>query len=323
MYSSIPAYYFPSTVFLIDDDAALLSTLLLKLEKNSSYQTSTKPLEGLTLLQNTEPLQINSPECVDSLEEEETNRYLLNPDFSAHLKWLENDRRFREITVLIIDYTMPEINGIDLVAQLKDKPFKKILLTGEADETIAINAFNAGLIDRYLTKTVGMYPTLNTYIKELQQTYFIEQSHSLFNFVLPKNRITQEATFKKVFQTLIQKNNIVEYYLVNHQGAFLLSDAQGKMYYLDILSETDLNTYIDIAIGNEAPQHLIDSLRNHSAMPFFLNEADQQKPVKEWDLQPAQVIERNSGRVYYHLTPLSEGQYTQVSQMLTWASYQK
>jgi CheY-like chemotaxis protein len=311
MPNEIAAYYFPSTVFLIDDDAALLSTLLLKLEKTSFYRTSSMPFEALKVLQNTSSLNIAPPQFMDpiEIEEDEANHCVLNLDFNSHLKWLESDRRFQEISVLIVDYTMPGINGIDLVTQLKDKSFKKILLTGEPDQGIAIRAFNEGLIDRYLTKTIDMYSTLNAYIKELQLAYFMEQSASLFNFVAPQNQIAQNDTFKKIFQATIQQLNIVEYYLVNRSGAFLLLDPKGKMYYLDVQSEYNLVAYTDIALGNDAPQAIIARLQNRTAMPIFLNEADEQKTVEDWNLQPAHAIEGSQGKIYYCVLALSTGQY--------------
>jgi CheY-like chemotaxis protein len=54
--------------------------------------------------------------------------------------------RFNNIAVLVVDYSMPTINGIEFCKQLGDKHVYKILLTAEADSDIAINAFNDGII---------------------------------------------------------------------------------------------------------------------------------------------------------------------------------
>jgi CheY-like chemotaxis protein len=319
----LPAYCFPSTVFLIDDDAVLLSTLLLKLEKGNFHQTSSKPLEALSFLKTYESAPIKLPHLMDAIESDETDRAVLDLNFNSYLKCLETAERFKEISVLIVDYTMPEINGVDLITQLKDKPFKKILLTGELDQGIAVRAFNDGLIDRYISKNTDIFPLLNTYVKELQIAYFAEKSKDLFNFVIPAHQIAQTEAFKKIFQSLLEKHKIVEYYLLNHTGAFLLLDAQGKMYYLALQSEADLIHYADIAIDNEASPTTINALKDRKSMPVFMSEMDHHKSVEGWNLQTIQPLQIDSNNLlYYSFFELSPEQYQTDKPIVSLANYQ-
>ena len=52
-----------------------------------------------------------------------------------------------------MDIRMPEVDGIEFLASIRGVACTKILLTGAAGETEAVDAFNAGLIDFYLKKT--------------------------------------------------------------------------------------------------------------------------------------------------------------------------
>lgn len=59
-----------------------------------------------------------------------------------------------DICLVITDQRMPEMEGTEILARVKEmKPIcKKILLTGYADITAAIDAINKGSVDRYFSK---------------------------------------------------------------------------------------------------------------------------------------------------------------------------
>lgn len=66
--------------------------------------------------------------------------------------WARNTERFAFTRVSVIDYVMPQLNGLDVLAQLREWRAKRILLTARVQESIAIAGFNAGLIHRFLSK---------------------------------------------------------------------------------------------------------------------------------------------------------------------------
>ena len=71
-----------------------------------------------------------------------------------------NKDRFNDVSVIIVDYYMDEMNGIEVCETLSKHPAKKILLTGGADkENIAIDAFNKGIIHRFINKTDPDFPS--------------------------------------------------------------------------------------------------------------------------------------------------------------------
>jgi response regulator RpfG family c-di-GMP phosphodiesterase len=59
-----------------------------------------------------------------------------------------------DLTVIVSDYNMPEMNGIDFLSQVKAQLplISRILLTGNAELQMAIEALNSGSIFRFLTK---------------------------------------------------------------------------------------------------------------------------------------------------------------------------
>jgi len=47
---------------------------------------------------------------------------------------------------------MPGMNGIEALSELGEWPGARVLLTGQADEEVAVRAFNGGLIDQFIPK---------------------------------------------------------------------------------------------------------------------------------------------------------------------------
>ena len=147
-----------------------------------------------------------------------------NPQKETRLSKIYNHRRFDEISVIVVDYTMPHINGLSICEQLKDKPFKKLLLITQAQEEAAEQAFNQNLIHKYIRKDSPNFTlVLNAAIYDLLCDYFAEQFQT-HNSVAPQ--IKQELSDK------IQPHRIVEYYSITNPDAFLLLDDKANQFWL-------------------------------------------------------------------------------------------
>ncbi len=66
--------------------------------------------------------------------------------------WANNPARYQLAQTCVVDYAMPGTDGLKVLNTLLDWPGSRILLTGQADEQIAIQAFNGGLIDQFIPK---------------------------------------------------------------------------------------------------------------------------------------------------------------------------
>lgn len=66
--------------------------------------------------------------------------------------WAHHPERHGLSHVCVVDFCMPGIDGLQVMSELVDWPGARILLTGQADERVAVGAFNRGLIDQYIPK---------------------------------------------------------------------------------------------------------------------------------------------------------------------------
>ncbi len=66
--------------------------------------------------------------------------------------WARNSERFALTRVVIVDHLIPPTTALELLGQTRDWRALRVMLTGYSDSALAIRAFNAGLIHRFLSK---------------------------------------------------------------------------------------------------------------------------------------------------------------------------
>lgn len=86
----------------------------------------------------------------------------------------------RTISVLVADYMMPDMNGIELLEEAKRlfPDCSRILLTGYADVDIAIEAINRGAVYRFMTKPWDARELKSTVMDAIGEYSLITSLHS-------------------------------------------------------------------------------------------------------------------------------------------------
>src|SRR5436305_12779015 len=87
-------------------------------------------------------------------------------------------QRFEPVALLVADYRMPHMSGIDfLSAAIRDFPdVRRVLLTAYSDTEAAINAINVVKLDHYLLKPWdpperNLYPVLDDLLEQWSASY--------------------------------------------------------------------------------------------------------------------------------------------------------
>ncbi len=270
--------YFPTNIMFVDDNQRFLKSVKFKLEENQSHVLYDNPEEALSYLQN----EYHPNPNIGTLNANADSYYALQThtafdlDVSHIAKQVLNPGRFDEISVLITDYSMPTMDGITFCKKVRNFPIKKILVTGEADESLAVTAFNEGDIDRFILKSNPNFDSLlKTYIHELQQQYFQEITKSTLDMLHHnKNFGLNSVASMEVFNKILKEKKIVEYYLLDTTGSFLLLDKDGKTYWFVVQNEEDRNTCLDFATDNGAPEQLISDLKECKKLVYLWNVDD-------------------------------------------------
>lgn len=306
----IPLCYFPNQIIFLDDNEEVLNSFKFMLdyapEICSYYSNSNKCLQDLNSYK-ADPL---------------TERYIKEIDISQyhqraykfniyHLyQEIYNGNRFKQISCIVIDHDMPGMKGLEICQNITDKHIKKIMLTGIADHQMAIDAFNKGIIDGFISKAdPEMHQKLSKTINEAKLNYFRELT------AIPEHSIKHEQTptilfepgFQEIFANFVKNYKIVEYYLFEMFGSFILLDEEGKIYGLFVVPEDEIDDWVEEATSEKSlSEAAIADLRSRKKIIcHWLKENEQDFPPlaeREKLIRPANKFVGNSGVFYYAWT---------------------
>ncbi|MDT8398666.1 MAG: response regulator [Pseudomonadales bacterium] len=267
-------FYFPTQVVLLDDDPDFLEGVSLMLRRDLSYklfQSAHSALEYVNsahqqvqFLQRCYSSYKTGPAESDALSHIDINK--------IHLEVL-NGARFQTCSTVIVDYSMPEMNGLEFLMSVKNPYIKKILLTGQADMELAVTAFNKQLIDQFIDKHDPRLKTrLNSAIACFQEQYFSSSYKLITDPILANNHdaFLIDADFQTFFKELRAKLQCVEYYMIDtpHAG-FLMVDAKGEKSCLLVYTPDALATHYQALSRAKAPASLLRAVRDGKLLPSF------------------------------------------------------
>ncbi len=226
--------------------------------------------EALTFINNQASIFDNLKGFTDyTLLDNSDQKICLNID-TLHQQ-IYNSERFAQISIVITDYAMPEMDGLDFLRQIKHSEIKRILLTGVADEKTAVKAFNEGLIDRFFLKNAANLDwEINQVIEELQESYFAllgyPINHALLNYT---GTFLTDPRFQKLFSKLRSEHDWVEYYILEQPQGILLLNSSGETSYLFISSEEEMRSRYEMAAAGYAPAKLLQILAEGKHVSWF------------------------------------------------------
>ncbi|WP_131777802.1 response regulator [Legionella fairfieldensis] len=236
----------------------------------------------------------NSSDFLIELEDEDNDKNYFSVDFSKIKAIDKSPVKNSIISVAIVDYSIPLMNGIEFCEKIAHLPILKIMLTGHADFKIAVDAFNKGIIDRFLVKdTPNMLDEIVESIKFMQNQFFEKQSYPLLNCLsATKETLITSSEYGDHLKSIINQLNAKEYYMLNALGNYLLITQSGARYYFIVLLDKQLEEFIDIATDAKANQELISKMINRTHAPIFIEDDDYKLPVSEWNfiLRPIQKM---------------------------------
>lgn len=287
--SKVPLIYYPTTLYWIDDDELFLESVTHIFKNEYKIKKSSSPRKSLEFFLDYRPYLQKRGLIKARVQDEDyelPNHLPMDIDLNEIRCLLNEEKKFEDIGVLIVDYHMPELTGIELFQKIAHLPIKKILLTGDSDLHKAIDAFNQGIINSYLRKDDPQLDiSLLKTIHALSLQYFIDQTSSLLNHIQSDSPLPQsDEIFKALFYDLCQEKSIEEYYLIDKFGSVLLIDRFKKKYYLIIHTDKTLNSFIELYsnVSNEF-ELFIRGVKNRIKIPFFgLDRNPWDLDLKEW-----------------------------------------
>ncbi|WNV04497.1 response regulator [Candidatus Methylospira mobilis] len=272
-YQILP-FYFPTTVIFVDDSTDFLVNLSLQLSPELAFQLYDSSESALLALRGannmTTPLE-RFFSCFHAGEDIPLSHHVIEINLDKIHREVYNEFRFEQVSVVVVDYDMPNINGIDFCRSIPDTAIKKVLLTGKADEKIAVMAFNEGIIDRFILKQdKAVINVLNKTIRELQRDYFNGIERMLADaLAVGSHSFLQDALFAAEFQKICSELRIVEFYLSSNPDGILMLNSAGVESLLLVIDDSTLISHYEIAYDQGAPDELLTALKSNQLVPYF------------------------------------------------------
>ncbi len=270
MNSKIPLYFYPTQIVFVDDNPQFLETLTLAF----SHQFNVRSFD-------------NTDAALKYINEYQREAKLVAKDEKPKLQgdsdaWVkrvlthQNIKRFdemrvKEVSVLVVDYSMPTMNGIEFCEKINNSAIKKILLTGYATPAEAVRAFNNNTIHYYVKKNdENMLQELEDAIHQLQHAYFNELSSSQkAEAIDSETPFFADPKLAQYFEDTCESMAVAEYYYLSNPSRFELRTKSGNTLACVIYTEEDIEEHLQILQEEGAPEEICKAIASRKFVPLF------------------------------------------------------
>lgn len=303
----IPCCFHPTRVILVDDDREFLENLNNGLSSESaSYQHFNNPEKALHYLNEVYKPNPFPNRYIQGVDEDKWEHRRLDVNIWDTHHEVYRPERFEEISVIVVDHSMPTISGIELCRQITDSNIQKILLTGMTDQNIVIRAFNEGIIHHYIRKQDhDMVEQLNQAIESAQWRYFNKLSEVTLKAIISDDLVNYaiaDPNFQNFFKKLVKQYKLREAYLCESMGSYVFLTEDGVSHGLAVNSADQLEVSCDSAEALDIDASLLKELKKQKKMMFYHSrQAIFEPPAKEWKnyVYPPQILQGKRETYYY------------------------
>ena len=269
----LPVYTHPTLTVLVDDSSSFLKSLSFQLDPGLARKTFHDPSNALQWLHDSTRMHAGVTALHVNFDTQNLPPDQCNVALDVERIWRisAQAQRFATPSVLVVDYSMPQMNGLEFCQAVRDLPCKKILFTGAADEKVAVAAFNRGLIDRYIKKSDDdALDSLEREIHALQAQYFLQQSDTMRDLlVLHDYPFLHDEALAALVQELCRQHGFVEHYIFPNPCGIVFFTREGKAQLMLIETAHSLHTHYEMARDNAAPPALLQALLERRLIPYF------------------------------------------------------
>lgn len=257
---SFPLFHRPGSIVFLDDDADYLEMLALVLPRQWHVQLLQRPDECIARLRREPPFWEADAWDQQQLVDQWRKGKPLIPQVLAY--WARSTERYALTRVCVVDFSMPGMDGLQVLAALGDWPGARVLLTGQADEQVAVSAFNRGLIERFVAKQM---PDMSRHLVEVVQRLMATPHPRHAQTWLSTLRPEQHALLREpaVARELAEfaSRRWVEYVVIGDPFGVLGLDAAGYASWLQLQPPADAAAAADAARAAGLAPHAVDDVR--------------------------------------------------------------
>ncbi|MBX3611591.1 MAG: response regulator [Hydrogenophaga sp.] len=250
----------PGAVLFLDDDPDYLEMLGMVVPGQTQVELYARPSGFLARMQ-AEPAhwEADAAQQLQMIERWRQGQALI-PQILRY--WAARPERYRLAKICVVDYAMPGTDGLSVFNTLLDWPGSRVLLTGQADEQIAIQAFNNGLIDQFVPKqATDITRHLLGVLKRLAQAPH-PRLNTMWRGVLRPHQVSL-LQIPSVAQWLrdYTHHHWVEYVVIGEPFGLLGIDADGGVQWLQLEPAASLGDLAELAASAALGMDVVQAIR--------------------------------------------------------------
>jgi CheY-like chemotaxis protein len=244
---SFPLFHRPGAIVFLDDDPAYLEMLAMVLPRQWHVKLCLRPQVCINQLQQEPPLwEADAWAQQEMIDNWRSGGAALIPQILRY--WAAQTERYGLTRVCVFDYAMPGMDGLQALGELTDWPGGRVLLTGQADEHVAVSAFNRGLIDQFIAKqTPDISQHLITVVQRMLDLPQLRHSQ-IWRAALtqPQHALLQVPSIGRQL-TSLASSHWVEHVVIGQPFGILGMDAEGRVSWLQLEPAAGLAELAELA----------------------------------------------------------------------------
>lgn len=270
---SLTVYEHPTAVLMIDDNDMFMSSVEYQMNPMVVPRRFTNPVEAAHWLN--EMYQSSDARCVPIRVGYDSNTKGSNAISDFDLQQIHrtvfDPNRFLFPAVIVVDFSMNGMDGLEFCQSISHLPCKKILFTGVATRNEAVGALKSGLIDSFLGKNeVHALDRLDVEIDKMVVKYFKGLAKPIKDIlILNKYAFLADPVVADRVEQIKVMEGYLEHYLMPDPKGFLLVDTLGRCKVMVIETREGLDRHYAAAKKAGAPAALLDGLSAGTLVPYF------------------------------------------------------
>jgi CheY-like chemotaxis protein len=259
-----PLYHRPNALVFLDDDANYLETLALVIPQDWGVRLFTHVDDCLAHFKEQHALW----EADVWYHQELVNSWRAGGQLIPQILeyWLSNSHRYHLTQTCVVDFAMPAMTGLDFLKLLPVWPAHRVLLTGQADELIAVGAFNDGLINNFVPK---QHPYIGKHLTTILANLHLKPMNlheGIWRSALKQEQyaVLQETTVKLELSILAKERQWVEHVVLPAPFGILALDRYARAHWLQLELRNELASMVELAESTGQSSAVVQKIREGS-----------------------------------------------------------
>lgn len=243
---TLPLIHRPGSILFLDDDVDYLEMLGMVIPAHIQVELFSRPAGfARRMAQEPERWEADAQRQLQMIDRWRNGHPLL-PQILRY--WSGQPERHRLVQSCVVDYAMPGTDGLAVLNTLLDWPGSRVLLTGQADEQIAVKAFNSGLIDQFVPKqTHDITRHLLSVLRKLAQAPHVRLNTLWRSVLTPEQQsLLQMPSVVQNLQRYSQ-THWVEHVVLGEPFGLLGVDVDGRCEWLQLEPVAGLPALAEVA----------------------------------------------------------------------------